>query len=216
MQLLSVLPAQPIVFTYLCVERLWHLLTDDIYKPNIHCLSWILSHSMTGCQHRVGHLGDLPAGLAKCAACSADCTARLTAQGIRAIILPSLSVTLDATPCRTAPMISSAAFRILQGEGRPLSATEDHNMPYLSKAMPKSLPCCLSNLSGSQQGASQQKGWDFDMRVTKDEKPQRIFNGPVTYSVPAALNCRPACMLDSRELGQPRSADYNLERMQEA
>ena len=74
----------------------------------------IRSHSITGWQHRVGYLGDLPAGLAGCAACSADCTARLAAQGMRAMILPSLSVTLDASPCRTAPMISSAAFRILQ------------------------------------------------------------------------------------------------------
>ena len=77
----------------------------------------VSSDSITGRQHRMGYLGDLPAGLAGCAACSADCTARLAAQGIRAIILPSLSVTLDATPCRTAPIISSAAFRILQGEG---------------------------------------------------------------------------------------------------
>ena len=89
----------------------------------------IWSDSITGQQHRMGYLGDLPAGLAGCAACSADCTARLAAQGIRAMILPSLSVTLDATPCRTDVMMSSAAFRILQGKAQCLSATEDHDVP---------------------------------------------------------------------------------------
>ena len=99
----------------------------------------------------MGYLGDLPAGLAGCAACSADCTARLAAQGIRAMILPSLSVTLDATPCRTAPMISSAAFRILQGKPRRLTASEDHDVPSPSSATPTSTPCCLIELSDNSE-----------------------------------------------------------------
>ena len=113
----------------------------------------IWNHSMTGRQHRMGYLGDLPAGLAGCAACSADCTARLAAQGIRAIILPSLSVTLDATPCRTAPMISSAAFRILQRNARRLSAAENHDMPSPSNAAPTSIPCYLIELCGNSEGS---------------------------------------------------------------
>ena len=92
----------------------------------------------------MGYLGDLPAGLAGCAACSADCTARLAAQGIRAIILPSLSVTLDATPCLTAPMISSAAFKILQGKDRALSDLKPalFHIPLHTYAR---LPVLLSN-----------------------------------------------------------------------
>ena len=106
---------------------------------------------MTGRQHRMGYLGDLPAGVAGWAACSTDCTARLAAQGISAMILPSLSVTLNATPCRTAPMISSAAFRILQGKAQRLSVTEDQEMPSPSNATTTSIPCCLIELSGNPE-----------------------------------------------------------------